>query len=119
MNARKSMAWVGSVALILAGFLGTSVIARALDKPDSEEVSKLLSEAKTMAFQVKEDAETMESFTRTNVSWQSHASAIAQIKEHINSLSGQVDKLKAVRNSASPWLRAWKTASSIATASRW
>jgi len=103
MNTRKPMVWIGTGALLLAGFLGTSFTMKAADNPDSEQVSKLLSQAKTMAFQLKEDAETMESFTRTKAPWQSHAAAIAQIKEHFNALSGQVTKLKAARDTASPW----------------
>ena len=103
MNTRKSMAWVGTLALLVAGLLGTSVTTKAAEKPDSEQVSNLLSQARTMAFQLKEDAETMETFTRMNVTWQSHAIAIGQIKEHANALAKQVDKLKAVRDEASPW----------------
>jgi hypothetical protein len=75
----------------------------AADVPDSEQVSKLLSEAKTLAFQLKEDAVTMESYTRMNVSWESHAAAINQIREHVNALGRQVTKLKDARNTASPW----------------
>jgi flagellar hook-associated protein FlgK len=70
---------------------------------DSEQVSQLLSEAKTLAFQVKEDALEMETFTRMEVSWQSHVVAINQIKEHINALGKQVAKLKAAESGASPW----------------
>jgi len=106
MNTRKAMVWIGTGALLLAGFFGTSVTMKAADNPDSEQVSNLLSEAKTMAFQLKEDAETMETFTRMNASWQSHANAIAQVKEHFNALSKQVDKLKAAKNTASPWQKA-------------
>ena len=65
----------------------------AADVPDSDQVSKLLSEAKTLAFQVKEDAETMESYSRSNVTWERHAVAIAQIKEHVNALGRQVANL--------------------------
>ena len=72
---------------------------------DSPEVSKLLSEAKTMAFQVKEDAVAMEGFTRMDVSWESHAVAVNQMKDHINALGKQVTKLKAAEASASPWQR--------------
>lgn len=97
------MAWVGTLALLLSGFVVTSVPLKAAGNPDSEQVSKLLSEAKTMAFQLKEDAQTMETFTRSNVSWQSHTAAISQVKEHANALARQVDKLKAVRDTASPW----------------
>ena len=55
-----------------------------------------------MAFQLKDDAQTMESFTGMNVSWQTHAGATNQIKEHVNALARQVDELKAVSNNASP-----------------
>jgi hypothetical protein len=103
MNPRKAMVWVGTGALLLAGFLVTPATTKAAENPDSEQVSNLLSGAKTMAFQLKEDAETMETFTRMNASWQSHADAITQIKEHFNALSQQVDKLKAARDTASPW----------------
>jgi hypothetical protein len=103
MNQRKSIAQMGTLVAVLAGFLVASSTVNAADVPDSEQVSKLLSEAKTLAFQLKEDAGTMESYTRMNVSWQSHAVAIMQIKEHVNALGRQVTKLKDARNTASPW----------------
>ncbi len=105
MNQRKSFALIGTSAFLVAGFLAGSSTVRAADVPDSEQVSKLLSEAKTMAFQVKEDAVTMESYTRMNVSWESHAAAINQITEHLNALGRQVTKLNAAKGSASPWQR--------------
>ena len=103
MNQRKSIARIGSSVFLLTGFLAASSIGRAADFPDSEHVSKLLSEAKVMAFQVKEDAVTMESFTRMNVSVENQAVAINKIKEEVNTLGRQVDKLKAARGEASPW----------------
>lgn len=50
------------------------IVVQAAEPPDSEQVSKLLSEAKKLAFQVKENASTMESFRRMNVSLESHVS---------------------------------------------
>jgi hypothetical protein len=105
MSTRKSMAWVGTLALLLAGSLAASLTVKAAEKSDSEQVSNLLSEARTMAFQLKVDAQTMESFTRVNVTWQSHAAAITQIKDHANALAAQVDRLKFAREDASPWQR--------------
>jgi len=80
-------------------------VMKAADQPDSEQVSKLLSEARTMSFQLKEDAIEMETFTRQTVSWQSHAAAINQIRDHVNALGKQAAKLKEARSSASPWQR--------------
>jgi len=96
---------IGASALLLGGFFGASLPARA-EVQDSEQVSKLLSEAKTMAFQLKEDAANMETFTRSDPSWRSHAEAITTIKEHINALSRQAAKLKEARATASPWQKA-------------
>jgi len=102
MKTHKYFALAGALT---AGLLSSAAL-RAAEPPDSEQVSKLLSEAKTMAFQVKEDASTMESFTRMNVSWESHAAAINTIREHVNALGRQVTKLKEARASASPWQKA-------------
>ena len=99
----NSIACTGAFTLLLAGFLVPPSTVKAAANPDSEQVSKLLSEAKTMAFQLKEDAVTMESYTRISASWESHAAAINQIKEHINVLGKQLAKLKAAEAGASPW----------------
>lgn len=103
MSKYRSIVWMGTPMFLLAGLLVASSTINAADVPDSEQVSKLLSDAKTLAFQLKEDAVTMESYTRMNVSWESHAAAINQIKEHVNALGRQVTKLKDARNVASPW----------------
>ena len=103
MRKHRLLIRMGTLVSLLAGFVVASPAVNTADVPDSEQVSKLLSEAKTMAFQLKEDAQTMESFTRTNVSWQTHAAAINLIKEHVNALGRQVAKLKDARDTASPW----------------
>ncbi len=100
---RESIRLVVAPALAAAGFLIFSAGMKAAETPDSEQVSKLLSEAKTMAFQLKEDAVTMESYTRMNVSWESHAAAINQIKDHVNALARQEAKLKEAKGAGSPW----------------
>lgn len=109
MRKRKLIAWLGTLALVLAGFLvssSTMKAAKEADVADSEQVSKLLSDAKTMAFQLKEDAATMASFTNMTVSWQSHSMAINLIKEHVNALGRQEKKLKDAKAAASPWQKA-------------
>jgi len=99
---RRTITWAAP-GLLLAGLLATPPASKAAETPDSEQVSKLLSQAKTMAFELKEDAVTMESFTRMNVSMETHAVAINQIKDHINALTRQTAKLKEARNDGSPW----------------
>ena len=65
----KTLARIASLALPLAGFLALPALAAGVQ--DNQQVTKLLSETKTMAFQLKEDAGFMESFNRMNVSWES------------------------------------------------
>jgi hypothetical protein len=100
----KTLAWIGSLALPLAGFLALPALAGEV--PDNQQVNKLLSETKTMAFQLKEDAGIMESFTRMNVSWESQAVAINQIKDHVNALRKQEAKLQEAKGGAAPWQKA-------------
>jgi N-acyl-D-aspartate/D-glutamate deacylase len=90
-------------AFLVVGIVAISPALRAADIPDSEQVSKLLSEAKTQAFQLKEDASTMESYTRSNASWESHSAAVAQMKEHTNAAGRTLTKLEDARHTASPW----------------
>ena len=95
MSKHIQKLWMATPVVLLAGWAGK---ASAAVVPDSEHVAKLLSEAKTMAFQLKEDAVAMEGFTRMNVSWESHAAAIDQIKDHVKALEKQEAKLKEARS---------------------
>jgi len=91
------------LALALAG-LPVALRAAAPDgAQDSEQVSKLLSEAKTQAVFLREDATTMEMYTRSTSSWEVHAATVTQMKEHINAAGRTVAKLDEARNLASPW----------------
>jgi len=102
MRTRTTIFCTGTFALLFAGFL-VPPSTKAADNPDSAQVTKLLSETKTLAFQVKEDAVYMESFNRTNASRETQAAAINTLRDDINALGRQVAKLKAAAAEASPW----------------
>lgn len=92
------------VAVLAMGMTTIFLAARAAAQaPDSEQVSQLLSDAKTQAVILSADASTMESYTRSGVSWESHSAAVAQMREHINEAGRQLTKLQEVRAQASPW----------------
>lgn len=95
--------WMIGYALLVAAIVSISPALVAADVPDSEQVSKLLSEAKTQAFQLKEDASTMESYTRSSAGWESHSATVDQMKEHINAAGRTLTKLEDARRTASPW----------------
>jgi ABC-type transporter Mla subunit MlaD len=99
---------LGPVAGFLAvGFLSlVPTIRAAQPSGDSKEVSSILADAKTEAVQLKQDAEEMNSFVHSGLSWQTHAAQLDQIKQHINSTGEIVAKLNNARNAASPWQQA-------------
>ncbi|MBV8847924.1 MAG: hypothetical protein JO307_34350 [Bryobacterales bacterium] len=105
MNRIKNTV-VGKVAPFLAGCVLASSTAEATEFRDSEAVTKLLAEAKSVASQLKADAVAMEGFTRANVSVESHAAAINEIREHVNALGRIETKLKDARETAAPWQKA-------------
>src|SRR3982750_3148106 len=76
-------------ALFLGALLTSSSVLRAESrKTDSEQVSKLLSDAKSEALLLERDAEQLSAFTQSSVSWQSHADELSQIRSHVNKLGG-------------------------------
>jgi hypothetical protein len=70
---------------------------------DSAEITALLADAKSEAAQLIKDTADMESFTRSNISWQSYAIAINRVKDHVNELGGLSGKLNNARSGGSPW----------------
>jgi len=103
MNRNSRTTWILTLALPVAGFFAISSAIRAGGVPDSEQVNRLLSDVKTQAFELKEDAANMEAFSRSNMSWESQAMAVAQMRDHINEAGRQLKKLEEARATASPW----------------
>lgn len=95
----KFFGGLASLALLAGLGLSTAVA----QKPDSEELSNLLSEAKSHAALVEEDASSLEDFTRTKLAWRTHATKLNQIKEHVNDLGKLNKQLSDLRGQGSPW----------------
>ncbi len=70
---------------------------------DSAEASRLLQEARMSAAQLRRDAVQMESYSKSRLSWQSHAHQIDLIKEHINRTGKIVSDLHNARDGAEAW----------------
>ena len=93
------------IAVLAVGMSTGFFAASAADQmPDSEQVSELLSQVKTHAFQLKEDAGTLESFTHNaGLSWHSHAAVLTRMKEDINEAGRDLTKLEEAKKSGAPW----------------
>ncbi len=93
-------------ATLLTGWVVFTTPATAADNAESDQVSASLSDARMQAFQLKEDASLLESYTRSSVSWESHQSAILKIKDDVNKMAGELTRLQESRDGAAPWQRA-------------
>ncbi len=104
MNTFHRRLRIVPIAVLAMGMTTIFLTARAAAQvPDSEQISNLLADVKTQAVKLSVDASTMESYTRSGASWESHSAAVNQMKEHINDAGRQLTKLQEVRESASPW----------------
>ncbi len=88
---------------MLAGWFAFATVATAAGNVESDQVSRILSDAKMQAFQLREDAAQLESFTRSTASWESHSEASARIKEDVNKMGSLLTKLQDSRNGAAVW----------------
>jgi hypothetical protein len=88
---------------MLTGWALCSVLAIGAGTADSDRVSRLLSDAKTQSFQLKEDADELEGFSRSGASWESHLEAINHIKDDVNRLGRLLTDLDNNRGQAAPW----------------
>lgn len=101
---RNRMISLSSTALLIvaSAFVATTSYG-AQSATDSKEVSALLSDAKTEAIQLRSDADQLKAFTQSSLSWQSHASKVSEIKEHVNQNGRLLTDLENARAEGSSW----------------
>lgn len=71
--------------------------------PDSTAVSEQMEQVKSHAARAEDEAGTLESYTRSDLHWRTHATQLTIIKEHVNNLIEDANQLKAMRDQGSPW----------------
>jgi hypothetical protein len=89
------------MAAILTILFPVSLLAA--QNPDSAAVSRLMDQVRSHAALADNDAATLESYTRSKLSAQTHATQINQMREHVNNLINDANELKSMRDEASPW----------------
>ena len=70
---------------------------------DSYFIHELMEQAKTHARELRVDAEQMETFHLSPMTWESHAAKLSEIRGHVNSMGKVVGKLEHLRPAASAW----------------
>ncbi len=91
---------------MLTGFIATGLPASAKGATATDEVSAILSDARMQAFQLKEDASMLESYTRSTVNWESHSVAITKVRENVNKMGRLITQLQNARTGAAAWQQA-------------
>jgi hypothetical protein len=97
-SVEKSRLVAGILIALLSFSLPTRVFAL---RPESDQLTQLLGEARMEAGQLAYDADQTESLIRNDVSWQTHAEMLNGVKEHVNNMARIIDKLTAARSSGS------------------
>jgi hypothetical protein len=103
MKHRILSKYFGALVLVAVALLVTQQNAQAIDQEDNKEVSKLLEDVKAQAADLQRDSEELESFTRSDVSWQSHAEELSRIRGRVNNIGKTLARLQDLRGSAAPW----------------
>ena len=94
---------ISSGVAVLALLIAMTAPSAAAQTSDSAKVSNLLAQAESHATLLKNDAATLQSFTRSGVSWQSHAGQLEVMKTHVNNLGKVEEQLRDARSEGAPW----------------
>lgn len=93
--------------LVVALFGSTTLLPPALwpvtRNPPNAEVAAQLDAANAEAAELARNADEMTSLLHSDVSWESHAAMLNQIKDHVNNMGKIAAKLQEEREEASPW----------------
>ncbi len=103
MSKRTGSGLLAAV-LVSGGLWATlAVQTHAETTGDSTKITELMKDAKTQASALKLDAEEMQTFSRSKLSWESYAVKIEMVKEHINKAGEVVAKLTEAQSEGAPW----------------
>lgn len=98
ISPRNILKGASMLALLLSGALTLSA-----QNPDSKQITILFAEMKQHATFAEDDANLLESYTRSGVSWESHARTLDTIKDHVNALGSDFKEAMRLRDEGSPW----------------
>ena len=103
MKPIRAIANLVAPALLMAGYLLSPGAIKAAEPGDSAEITKLLADAKAEAVELKSDSEDLDRFAQSRLTWESHATKIEMIKDHVNKSGKILAKLKDAEALGSPW----------------
>lgn len=103
MLHNRMIGLLSTALLIVASAFVATTSYGAQSANDSKEVSAFLSDAKTEAIELRDDADELKAFTQSSLNWQSHANKVSEIKEHVNQSGRLLTNLENARAEGSTW----------------
>jgi hypothetical protein len=89
------------LAILMALILFSSSSRAFAARQENDQLTQLLSQARDEAVQLAGDADQTESLIRSQASWETHASMLESVKEHVNNMGRIISKLTGARGSGS------------------
>lgn len=102
MNPLRTLTSIAGIA-ILALVASAGIVSA--QNSDSPAITQLLQKVKADAARASSDAQLLESYTRSRMSWQSHGGQLEIIRTHINDLINDSNEMTKLRGEGSPWQR--------------
>jgi DNA repair exonuclease SbcCD ATPase subunit len=106
MNKHQTTTLSLIVAFLIAGTLAIAPATKAAtaSAAGSEEINRLLAEVKAEAAALERDAVEIAAWTRARqMSWESHATNLRSMREHVNQAGQLLTRLNEAREGASLW----------------
>jgi len=103
MKRYRGLASLAAPALFAVGYLLFPTGVKGAELRDSPDITQLLAEAKTEAYELRRDSADLDTFVRSRLSWESHATKIEMIKEHVNNTGKLLARLKEAEPTGSTW----------------
>lgn len=97
--------FAGALRMAILALLVPAAWAFAAPKSDTASVSQVLHEVKVHAAEANDDAEILDSFSRSSVAWDSYTDRINEIRVHVNDLLHDYSRLQKMAGSATPQQR--------------
>ena len=88
-------------ALFLVPFVGMQ--RASAETPDSPQITQLLNDAKSHAVEAEKDASTLDTYTRSRVSWKLHIYELDSMKQHVNEMGKIAADLQDLEATGSEW----------------
>jgi len=111
VNVIRKIGYTVIAAVLLAGSVfaaspasqSSAITADALTWGFQKEASGLLGDVQVLSGKLRLDADKLESFPRSKLSWESHANQLNLVREHINQIGDRLERLQEIRHVTSPW----------------